>query len=30
MALYKNTLDKINGARDKTESNILRIKILMT
>jgi hypothetical protein len=30
MNQYRNTLDKINGARDKTEYNIDRIKTLMT
>jgi uncharacterized protein YpuA (DUF1002 family) len=30
MNQYKNTLDKINGARDKTDFNINRIKTLMT
>ncbi len=30
MNQYKNTLDRINGARDKTETNIARIKTLMT
>lgn len=29
MNTYKNTLDKINGARDKTESSINKIKALM-
>lgn len=27
---YKNTLDKINTARDKTENSIAKIKHLMT
>jgi hypothetical protein len=30
MTQYKNTLDKINGTRDKTDFNITRIKSLMT
>ena len=30
MSQYKNTLDKINGTRDKTDFNITRIKSLMT
>jgi hypothetical protein len=30
MSQYRNTLDRINGARDKTETNIARIKFLMT
>ena len=30
MSQYKNTLDKINGARDKTDFNITKIKTLMT
>ena len=30
MNQYKNTLDRINGARDKTETKIARIKTLMT
>ncbi len=30
MTQYKNTLDKINGARDKTDFNISRIKALMS
>jgi hypothetical protein len=30
MTQYKNTLDKINGARDKTDFNINHIKTLMT
>jgi hypothetical protein len=29
MQAYKTTLDKINGARDKTESAIVKIKALM-
>lgn len=30
MSAYRSTLDKINGARDKTESGITKIKSLMT
>lgn len=30
MISYRNTLDKINGARDKTDNNIDRLKTLMS
>ena len=29
MVAYRNTLDKINGARDKTDTSINKIKTLM-
>jgi hypothetical protein len=29
MGAYRNSLEKINGSRDKTDSNINKIKLLM-